>query len=357
VQRVLSVATLIGLGVAVWMFLSGGGLNQLAVDPNAPSGQAGWPANPHGATASTPASWNIGFPSATNGQPTTPVSAPTTAGVLAPQLNDGPTIHVASFNIQVFGNSKMENRPVINTIAEIVRRFDIIAIQEIRSQDEYLMSNFVKLVNSTGRRYDYVVGERLGNSVSKEQYAFVFDADHIIVDRNSVYTVGDPDNLLSREPLVASFSTKQPPDAAFTFVLVDVHTAPKEAAQEIEALAEVYRVVRRASRGEDDVIMLGDFNADDRHLGRLAQIPGITPLIRGVLSNTRQSELYDNIIIHQPSTAEYAGRSGVFDLTKQMNLTLDQAEQVSDHFPVWAEFSAYERDYTGRVASRSTNAR
>jgi len=33
------------------------------------------------------------------------------------------------------------------------------------------------------------------------------------------------------------------------------------------------------------------------------------------------------------------------------------AEQVSDHFPVWAEFSAYERDYAGRIASRRGAAR
>ena len=91
---------------------------------------------------------------------------------------------------------------------------------------------------------------------------------------------------------------------------------------ELDALAEVYRVVRRAGGDEDDVIMLGDFNADDAHLGRLGQIPGITPLIRGVFTNTRQNELYDNIIIHQPSTTEYAGRSGVFDVMRQFNITL-----------------------------------
>ena len=37
--------------------------------------------------------------------------------------------------------------------------------------------------------------------------------------------------------------------------------------------------------------------------------------------------------------------------------TAEQALEVSDHFPVWAEFSAYERDYTGRIASRRTSAR
>ena len=39
------------------------------------------------------------------------------------------------------------------------------------------------------------------------------------------------------------------------------------------------------------------------------------------------------------STCEYAGRSGVFDFMRKYNLTLDQAMQVSDHLPVWAEIS------------------
>ncbi len=362
-QRILSLATLIGLGAAVWMFLSGGGLNQLAVDPNAPVAQTGWPgANPDGKAAPTPASWNGGAAPYPNSPPTAATMPPTTAGTAAPPLGDGPTIRIASFNIQVFGKSKESNRPVINTLAEVIRQFHVVAIQEIRDTDQYFLPNFVKLVNSTGRHYAFEIGLRVGNSTSKEQFAFIFDTDRVMVDPNSVYTVGDPDNLLSREPLVASFMTRGAspaisPDEAFTFILVAVHTVPTEAAAEIDALSEVYRVVRRASRGEDDVIMLGDFNADDRHLGRLGQIPGVTPLIRNVFTNTLQNKLFDNIVIHQPSTTEYAGRSNVFKLTEQFRITPDQAAQVSDHFPVWAEFSAYERDYTGRIASRRANAR
>ena len=35
-----------------------------------------------------------------------------------------------------------------------------------------------------------------------------------------------------------------------------------------------------------------------------------------------------------------------------MNLNEQQALQLSDHFPVWAEFSIYERDRYGRIANR-----
>jgi endonuclease/exonuclease/phosphatase family metal-dependent hydrolase len=354
----LSLATLAGLGAAVWMFLSGGGLNQLAVPP----GGAAVPAATQGVGFGSPGAWNSGPTAPTGATPAvgTPILQPTTAGVGAPPSGDGPTFRMASFNIEVFGKQKAEDPRVAYTLAEIVRQFSVVAIQEIRTQDDFHMPNFVKLLNATGRKYDFVVGPRIGNTRSTEQYAFVFDTERIMVDRNTVFTVGDPDNLLHREPLVASFSTRMPPDSAFTFTLVNVHTDPDVVPAELEALAEVFREVRRTGRGEDDVIMLGDFNANDAQMtkqSRLGKIPGVTPLIGGVYSNTRQNKLYDNLLVHLPSTTEYVGRSGVYNFGQAFNLSPGEAEQVSDHFPVWAEFSAYERDYTGRIASRGANAR
>ena len=106
-------------------------------------------------------------------------------------------------------------------------------------------------------------------------------------------------------------------------------------------------------------IMLGDFNADDVKIARsrLGQIPGVTPLVRGVFSNTRQNQLYDNLVVHLPSTTECVGRSGVFNVMERFQLTAAEAELVSNHLPVYAEFSAYERDYTGGIASRRTSTR
>jgi endonuclease/exonuclease/phosphatase family metal-dependent hydrolase len=350
--------TLAGLGGAVWMFLSGGGLSQLAAP-----GAGGQPVA--GVGVGSPTGWNSGAPTYAPA-PGLPALQPTAVGATAPPLGNGPTIRIAAFNIQVFGKSKSEDPRVMYTLAEIVRQFHVVAIQEIRTQDDRHMQGFVQLINSTGRKFDFCIGPRIGNTRSTEQYAFVFDTEQIMLDRNSVFTVGDPDNLLHREPLVASFSTRMPPDSAFTFTLVNVHTDPGPEPEvlpaELAALAEVYREVRRTGRGEDDIIMLGDFNADDEYITkqtRLGKIPGVTPLVRGrgVFSNTRQNELYDNLVVHLPSTTEYVGRSGVFNFGQQFNLSPHEAEQVSDHFPVWAEFSAYERDYTGRIASRGTSAR
>jgi endonuclease/exonuclease/phosphatase family metal-dependent hydrolase len=276
-----------------------------------------------------------------------------------PAVSPGPAVRIASFNIQAFGESKAEKPYVMATLAAIIHNFHLVAIQEIRTQDDYFVDNFLRgYVNQNGRVYERIVGPRLGRSSSKEQYVFLYDTAAIEVNRYSIYTVNDPDDLLHREPLVAMFRVRgPPPEQAFTFVLVNIHVDPHETDTEIDALAQVYQAVRRVSDGEDDIILSGDLNVDDRDLGELSRLEGLRPLVRGVFTNTRQSALYDNFVIHQPSTAEFTGRWGVFNFQHLFKLMPEQALQVSDHLPIWAEFSAYESNAPGRVATRGATIR
>ncbi len=276
--------------------------------------------------------------------------------VLPPVAREGGTIRVASFNIQVFGEKKLGDPRMRSLLAEIVRQFDVVAIQEVRSHHE-IMPQFLDAINATGRHYDYVIGPRLGRSVSKEQYAYVCDTASIEMDRRALYTVADPDDLLHREPLVGWFRVRgPPPDQAFTFSLVNIHTDPDEVAREVDALANVFRAVRDDGRGEDDVILLGDLNADDHHLGLLGQASQVYCAISGVASNTRGTKLYDNIVFSKAATTEYTGRWGVFDMIRQFNITVDEALKISDHMPVWAEFNLYEGGQRGRIATRPFDA-
>ena len=264
-------------------------------------------------------------------------------------------IRVGSFNIEVFGAKKSSKPAVMKILADIVRRFDVVAIQEIRAQSNDILPRFVDEINATGRHYDFVIGPRLGRTSNTEQYAFIFDTASIEIDRNATYTLEDPDDLLHREPLVGWFRVRGPkPSEAFTFTLVNVHTDPDEVKTEVNALADAYRAIRDDGRREDDTIMLGDFNASDRKLGRLAEISGMTPVIAGIPTNTKTDKQYDNLLFTMPATQEFSGRGGVFDILREYNLTVDQAMEISDHLPVWAEFSVYEGGQAGRFAERPT---
>lgn len=267
------------------------------------------------------------------------------------------TIRIASFNIQVFGEKKIENRRNADRLAAIIRQFDVVAIQEIRAIAQDFLPTFVDIVNADGSRYDSVIGPRLGNSSSKEQYAFLFDSRRIEIARRGVYTVEDPHNLLHREPLVARFRVRGPSSReAFTFTLIDIHTDPDETVDELNVLDDVFRVVQDDGTGEDDVILLGDLNVDDRHLGQLGQVPGITWVISGKPTNTRQTQQYDNILFDRRATAEFTGNAGVYDFRREMNLGQEQALELSDHFPVWAEFNIRE-GASDRVVDEPRNVR
>ncbi|WP_148075140.1 endonuclease/exonuclease/phosphatase family protein [Bythopirellula goksoeyrii] len=260
-------------------------------------------------------------------------------GQTAAQPRD--SIIIGSFNIQVFGTSKMKKKEVMEVLATVARSFDVLAIQEIRTQDDHFMDQFMQLINAQGAHYTYVIGPRLGRSSSTEQYAFIFNPERIEVRPGSVATMVDTQDLLHREPLIAHFRVRGvPPSAAYSFWLVNIHTDPDEVSTELDVLAEVFQVVQQ--HGEDDVILLGDLNASETQLRSLGQLPGIRYAISGVPTNTRGNKTYDNLIFDSRTTTEYTGQSGVWNLITSFGLTQEQALQVSDHFPVWAVFSSYE---------------
>ncbi|NLS90574.1 MAG: endonuclease/exonuclease/phosphatase [Planctomycetaceae bacterium] len=277
---------------------------------------------------------------------------------LPPAIEGDRPVRIATFNIQVFGTSKLAKPEVMGVLADVVRRFDVVAIQEIRSTDQTVVPQFVQLVNSQGAQYHFVIGPRLGRTSSKEQYAFIYDTTRIAVDPNTVYTVGDPADYLHREPLVAHFQVRVPQgQVPFTFKLANIHTDPDETDMELDALDDVFVAVQRDGSGEDDVILLGDLNVDEYHLGQLGQLPEIAWVVTGTTTNTRRTQAYDNIVLNRSTTTEYTGRWGVLDLEREYGLTRDQVLGVSDHLPVWAEFSPVELSPAGPIAARPAVAR
>ena len=261
-------------------------------------------------------------------------------------------LRIATFNIQVLGRSKMSKPNTVALLVDILKRFDLIAVQELRSADPAVIEELVAELNAQGDSYDYLAGPRLGRTRSKEQYVFLYDARRLKVDRRSVHTVHDPYDRMHREPFVARFITLAPPPAEpFSFLLVNVHTDPDEVESEMNVLDEVYAAAVRNGGYEDDVIVLGDFNAGPEKLGQLGRTPGLTTVVHDEPTNTRRTRSYDNIVLHRDATREFLGVAGVLDFQAEYDLTFEQALAVSDHFPVWAEFSWIEASSGSRQAA------
>ena len=276
-------------------------------------------------------------------------------------LPDAPDrLRIASYNIQVFGQSKISNPRVIAVLARAIRQFDVIAVQEIRSEEQDVLPRFLELVNRDPNlpRYDFLLSPRLGRTVSKEQYAFVYNTAKVMPVDDWVYTLNDPYDRLHRPPFVARFRVRSSPaEEAFTFTLVNIHTDPDETKQELNVLDDVFRLIQQDGSQEDDIILLGDLNVDDKHLGELGQLPGITWAITGVPTNTRGTSQYDNIVFDSGATREFAGYARVYNILERFGFTLEESLEVSDHFPVWADFELAEKPSVGRLTQRPGEVR
>jgi hypothetical protein len=281
------------------------------------------------------------FSSASEGNATRMVSA-TNRNEASRAPADLMKIRIATFNLNAFGESKLQKSAVVESIAMLIRKFDVVAVQHIQSRQLNILPEFIDKVNISDRRYEYCIGPRVGPEGNQQQFAFIFDSDRIETDRQMLYTVEDPQQILTFEPLVGWFRAKTVrASEAFTFSLVNIRIDPFNEVRERQALSDLLRSVRQDGRLEDDIILAGDFGCSEKELGALRGA-GVVFALEGTPTTVTGEAMLDNIVVTARATDEFTGRAGVVDFLRQNNLSIDQAFQISTHMPVWAEFTATE---------------
>jgi deoxyribonuclease-1-like protein len=277
-------------------------------------------------------------------------------GVPAPSPGSVGPIRMATFHVGRLDDAKLANRRVSDVLLRLLPRFDLVALQGVRGRNRGVLVRLVEQLNAVagpaGRNYDFATCPTQERDAVEHYSAFLFDRNRIEVDRSTVHFVEDRLGRFRTKPLVGSFRVRGPdPAEAFTFTLISVETDPEHAAAELDLLAAAYRAVRESFRDEDDIILLGDLQTDDQHLGPLGKLLGVTPLLSGMPTTVRGTQLVDNILLDRRATAEFTGRVEVVDVQREFELTMPGATEISDHLPVWAEFSAYEGGQAGHVAA------
>ena len=254
-------------------------------------------------------------------------------------------IAIASWNLKNIGQSKFNDPARIDIIIDVLKNYDIIAIQEVKDISLQLPQLLVAKMNEDGSNYNVVASDRVGRNVF-EQYLFVYDDDKIdYVPSTKGYGIESNDEF-AREPFYAMFRSGN-----FDFYLLNIHTDPDDVAIEIPALKAAYVDLQNNTPNENDIILLGDFNgkAPDVIAGSyitmdtIAQIPNIIFTINEE-TNTRGGKAYDNIIFQDNYTSEYSNSSGVNTFWLPYGLEEDQGFSISDHKPVWAVFNIPDTD-------------
>ena len=264
-----------------------------------------------------------------------------------------PSLRIACLQLGRLDDAKLANPRVSDVLVRLIPRFELIALEGIRGKNRGVLVRLVEQINKTsGRTYDFATCPTQQRDALEHYSAFVFDAGRIDVDRTTVHFVEDPLGRFRIKPLMGAFRARGPDAAeAFTFTLIAVEVDPEHAAAELDLLAKAFRAVRDDGRGEDDIILLGDLQSDDQHLGQLGNLLGVTALLSGVPTTTRGANLLDNILLDRRATREFTGRVEVVDVIRNFELTMAGAREVSERLPVWAEFSVYEGGQPGHAAT------
>ena len=262
------------------------------------------------------------------------------------------TLTIASFNIQIFGKTKSAKLDVMDTLVSIIQKYDLVAIQEVKNKSGEAHQILMERLNRNGNQYGSVLSERTGKNEddlkSQEQYLYVYDKRKLIAwqevkIRESLYkpeVISDTNDAFQREPFLAFFSSV---DSSFKFSVFSIHTKPKEAYNEINALlnvgSEFYKESYNCSSGYCDfmknLILLGDFNADCSYLsdkeeiylkGKYGKLQWIIP--DDTDTNLAKSDCaYDRVVFSDNLMTHFTGLYGV-DRSFSSKV-------VSDHYPVW----------------------
>jgi endonuclease/exonuclease/phosphatase family metal-dependent hydrolase len=232
----------------------------------------------------------------------------------------------------------MAKSEVVSILVDIISHADVTAIQEVRSRDIAPVVQFMRLLPP---KYAYVLGPREGRSSSKEQFWVIYDTTKLrLLGEN---TWADPGDIFERNPLGIYFQTRD----KFDFILIDNHIQPANAAREIAALPDVVKYYQELWN-ETDVVILGDFNADGSYYDETT-LTAVFPVTeyQFIITNDYDTTVaagdntYDRIIITASAVEDYAGLCGVIRFEEAYDFTglTIQPRHVSDHYPVWAEFT------------------
>ena len=309
-----------------------------------------------------------------------------------PQKTATDTLLLATWNIREFGDKRRWES--LYYIAEIVNRFDLIAIQEVLSD----LKGLENLMSLLGPNWDYIVTDSTdGSAGGWERLAFVYDKCKISFKKVAGEIVLPEKKLIgqklqfARTPYCVAFHA-----GWFKFMLTTVHiifgsttkAGLQKRVDEIDALTLF--LANRAKKENTSYILLGDFNIptiEDATMKALENNKFFVPsAIKKHPTDLGKTKHYDQIAFNLKLDdrmilfTENEQKAGAFNFTesvyreKDMEIykpyfsdkisgkTPDQIMsyykttwrtfEMSDHLPLWVELKV---DFSDRYLERMMN--
>jgi len=281
---------------------------------------------------------------------------------------------VATWNLRAFGgltkrwanepgDSPSRNLADLRCITEIVTRFDVVAVQEVRGDLRALRHLLKALGPDWGVIMTDVTQTKEGNN---ERLAFVFDTRRVkpsglagefaepFVEASGELAEGVVGRQFARTPYAVSFLSGRR-----TFILVTLHVIyGKESSVRVGELRGIAnRLASFAAEVEEwghSLIALGDFNIDRQGdpLFDAFTSTGLTPAAqlnevpRTIFDVPQKKHFYDQIAwFTDPHkgpvlalTSIGAGTVDFVPLLRGDQTLTELSWKISDHYPLWVEF-------------------
>lgn len=282
---------------------------------------------------------------------------------------------IATWNIRAFGDltrkwqseeddSSIRDLQSVHSIAEIIKRFDIIAVQEIKSNLRALRDTLKIL----GEHWSLILTDvNRGSAGNGERMGYIFDtrriklsglAAELVIPQEWLDKISDKalTEQFVRNPYAVSFRINKE-----TFILVTLHIkygkSSSDRIKEIKSIAKwMADWAKDVNAYHQNFILLGDFNIDKRgdllnetFIAEGLHIPEELQNKTVLRSIFNETKYYDQIAwFNKPNsnipqlTMKFLN-GGHYDFLpttlSNRNLTkLQHSWMISDHYPLWAEF-------------------
>ena len=289
----------------------------------------------------------------------------------------GQNLLIATWNIRSFASltrkwtasendSPKRDLRGLRAICDILSRFDVVAIQEVKGDLRALRDTMKYL----GESWSFVMTDiTLGDAGNDERMAFVFDSSRVKLSGLACELVVPPEWLteipenalrrqFARTPYAVSFKAGKT-----TFILVTLHVdygdSTEDRRDELKAIARWMKAwAKRETKWHHNLLTLGDFNIERRGddlweafistgLSVPAELNAVPKSIFDDVSDPND-KFYDQIAWFTLESGSIAldmdyQTGGYFDFLPfvytDVNLTKNSISyRISDHYPLWAEF-------------------
>jgi deoxyribonuclease-1-like protein len=247
-------------------------------------------------------------------------------------------VSICSWNLKDFGRAKSDSE--INYIANTVKDFDVVLIQEVVANDPagaQAVSRLSDALNRKGSKWDYTVSDPTsGTSYKRERYAFIWKTSKLSKVGNA-WLEKRYSLEIDREPFYCTFKT-----GSKYFTLVNFHAITKTLHPEAEI--KYFNLIPYEYPGLN-LVFCGDFNCPQTHeVFNTLKDFGYRPILRSQKTSLRQQCINDDCLASEYDNIFYNHNkivlveAGVIHFYKYFN-TLVEALSISDHIPIYFKFN------------------